>query len=49
MVASTVWKKKSLVSISYSNLALINLAKQKVHIKYGFDQVAYQISKTCAF
>ena len=45
--------KKPLVSVSYSNLvwnlALINLAKQKLHIKYGFDNVAYQISKTYAF
>ena len=45
--------KKSVVSVSYSNLvcnlALINLAKQKLHIKYGFDKVTYQILKACAF
>ena len=41
--------------VSYSNLvwkfALItsNLAKQKLHIKYGFDKVTYQKSKACAF
>ena len=42
-----------LVSVSYNNLvwnlALINLAKQKLLIKYGFDKVTYQISKACAF
>ena len=45
--------KKSLVSVSYSNLvwnlASINLAKQKIRIKYGFEKVTYQISKACAF
>ena len=44
---------KSLRSVSYSNLvqnlALINLAKQKLHIKYGFDKVTYQLSKAYAF
>ena len=50
MVAGTV---KQLVSVSYSNLIwnvdLTELAKQKLHIKYGFYKVTYQISKTCAF
>ena len=29
--------------------AIINLVKSKLHIKYGFDKVIYQISKACAF
>ena len=45
--------EKPLSSVSYSNLiwnlALINLVKQKLHIKYGFDKVTYQIPKACAF
>ena len=44
---------KNICSVSYSNLvwniALINLVKQKLHIKYGFDKVTYHISKACAF
>ena len=40
MIAGTVWK--TLVSASFGNLvwnlALINLANQKLHIKYGFDK-----------
>ena len=45
--------EKPLDSVSYSvlvwNLALINLVKQKFQIKYGFDKVTYQISKTFVF
>ena len=40
--------EKSLVSVFYSNL-VINLAKQTLHIKYGFDETSYQISKAWAF
>ena len=44
---------KPLVCVAYSsnlvwNIALMNLAKRKLHIKYGFDKVTYQISKVCA-
>ena len=49
----TVQFKKLLVSVSYSNLewnlALINFGEQKLHMKYGFDKVTYQISKARAF
>ena len=45
--------EKPLISVSYNNLvwnlALLNLAKQNFHIKYGFDKGTYQISKPCAF
>ena len=38
--------KSLLSSVSYSNLvrnlASTNLAKEKLHIKYGFDKVTYQ-------
>ena len=38
-----------LVSVFYNNLvcnlAFITLAKQILHIKYGFDEATYQISK----
>ena len=50
MVAGTVWK--TFDSVSYSTvwtLALLNLAKQNFHIKYGYDNMTYQISKACAF
>ena len=44
---------KFCVSVSYGNLvwnlASINLAKQKLHIKCGFDKVAYQTAKAFAF
>ena len=43
MVAGSL--KKSFVSVSNSvllwNVALDNLAEQKLHIKYGFDKVTY--------
>ena len=45
--------EKPLVSVSYTNfvwnLALINLVKQKLHIKYGFDRVTYHLPKASAF
>ena len=28
--------------------SFIKLTEQKLHIKYGFDKVTYQISKACA-
>ena len=38
-----------MVCVSYGNLvwnlALINLAKRKLHMKYGFDKVAYQYQR----
>ena len=44
---------KPLVSVSKNNLvwnlALINLAKQVLQIKYGFDEATYQISRALAF
>ena len=44
MVASTF--EKPLISVSYSklvwNLALFNLLKEKLHIKYGFDKLIYK-------
>ena len=47
MAAGTVWKP--LVSVSYSSLvwdlALTDLVKQTLHIKYGFDETTYQIQR----
>ena len=49
MVASRVWKTFGLCILQYSTLAFINLAKQKLHMKYGFNKVTHQIEKACAF